>query len=135
MATNKTKPAKKTFSKVYKFAEQDGVRVSLEEDAYQHLCTFARMFMSDDPVLSMTGRERLRQVAKALASAQNEKLRASVANRPNAQQERAPRVDPDDEIRTAFDRLTREGHTPREARGILLRWDRWSESTIRRRTK
>jgi hypothetical protein len=45
----------------------------------------------------------------------------------------ARKHDPD-EIAKAFARLIQEGHTEREARGILLSWERWSQSTIWRAT-
>lgn len=39
-----------------------------------------------------------------------------------------------DEILEEFNRLLADGHTTREARGILLSWGRWSQSTIYRAT-
>lgn len=58
----------------------------------------------------------------------------SEQNRKNAQGKRTKRADPDGEIPREFTRLVQEGHTPREARGIMARWGRWPASTIRRHT-
>jgi len=59
-----------------------------------------------------------------------------IQNRKNARRSRPKaRASDSDEITSEFRRLVREGHTEREARGIMNSWGRWAKSTIYRKTK
>lgn len=130
-----TKPK---FKKVFRFSDSTEVSMSLAEVAYQYLAESARMFAMDDPEWRQRGQERLRQVASFIGKETDAQLWASVVNKKNASMPRpaARSIETeDDEIVNEFRRLVREGHSAREARGIMTGWHKWSQSTIYRRTK
>jgi len=69
------------------------------------------------------------QAAAQIASdRRNQSREAATAPRPKARKH-----DPD-ELRAEFDRLVAKGHTPAEARGIMVRGGDASQSTIHRAT-
>ena len=129
--------AKKPHVIAYRFRQEERMQITLDESAYQYLCESARMLLSDAPHFRQLGTERMRKIAGILGKAENRRLWASVDNKKNAKSPRpnARLADPEDEITTEFLRLCREGHSEREARGILVSWGRWSQSTVYRRTK
>lgn len=119
----------------FKFNDGSTERMSLADLAYKHLRNYAAMVGSDDAALRHAGELRLREISAILASTENARLWASVVNKSNAAKERPDaRIDGEDEIEREFDQLVREGFTPREARGRMRTWGRWSYSTIYRRT-
>jgi hypothetical protein len=129
------KKPKPSFSVSYRSGGGPENRLSLKELIFKHLREYAAKLNSDDPVFRVQGEARLQEVAGILARTENSRLWGSVTNKANAEKERpAAQVD-EGEIETQFRRLLREGHSPRNARGILKSWGRWSQSTIYRRTK
>lgn len=65
---NASKPALKV---VHKFADGTQHVLTLEEQIFQLLQLYARMYVSEDPVLRKTGGEKLREVANIVAKSES----------------------------------------------------------------
>ncbi|MGC3986242.1 MAG: hypothetical protein QM777_16865 [Pseudorhodoferax sp.] len=136
MASKKT-PERPTFVQSYVFDDDSKMSVPLDELAYQYLLQAAKMLASDNPAFRQSGDTRLREASKVLGAIENRQLWQSLINKENAQKKRPSGkvdADEDDTIEKEFARLVREGHSEREARGIMVSWGKWSQPTIYRRT-
>lgn len=139
MAGRKNPPKPKPpFELAWTFQDGSKVKQEFSEVIFQYLSETASMYRSGSRELQAIGRRRLQELADQLGKEENRKLWRSIDNRENSQQPR-PNAraagTEDGEVELEFARLCREGHSAREARGIMLSWGKWSQSTIYRRTK
>lgn len=56
---------------VHKFADGTQHVLTLEQQVFQLLCLYARMYVSEDPLLRKNGDEKLREVAKIVAKSES----------------------------------------------------------------
>lgn len=135
--TKKTAADRPPFVRTDTFEDGSKMTTSLDDVAYQYLVETAKMLAMDDPRFKQTADDRLRAIAKVLGAIENRQLWQSLINKENAQKKRPTAkvdADEDDTIEKEFARLVAEGHSEREARGIMVSWGKWSQPTIYRRT-
>lgn len=118
----------------FKFTDGEEHYLPLEDSAFQMLTGFARRYCCDDPVLQFQAHEWFKALAKELAQTEASRVWSSMQNKINGAQTSEVHLDSRENIRREFVRLVQEGHSTREARGMLVNRGLASQPTIHRHT-